>query len=285
MATTTSDTSMLDADIIKQVVFGLAETMLVGKEAVNIKPMSGLEYKFTIPDQTSLAVEEIAEGGRAEDKNVTWFDVQGSLKKFQVPLFMTDEVKARQMGNIQIDYSMQAAAQGLAEKKDNNIFTALNAGAALTEAAVATWDDQTSADPAQDIADSIGQILSNTTLPTTSVQDIKIFYPIALFGHMAKPIQVGEIQERLRDWASRDAMVSMFPTRALTTNALCVVKNDRCAVHLQHDGSAIREFEEYREPGVGDGYLFTQYFDTVVMPYQSGATTSKYICKITGVDA
>ena len=54
---------------------------------------------------------------------------------------------------------------------------------------------------------------------------------------------------------------------------------------FQHDGSAIREFEEYREPGVGDGYLFTQYFDTVVMPYQSGATTSKYICKITGVDA
>lgn len=285
MATTTSDTAMLDADIIKQIVFGLAESMLVGKEAVNIKPISGLEYKFTIPDQTSLTAEKIAEGGRGENKNVTWFDVKGSLDKYQVPLFMTDEAIARQMDNIQLSYSMQAAAQGLAEQKDSNIFTALAAGAGQTEAAVAYWDDQVSADPAQDIADAIGKILGNTTIPTSSISDIKLFYPIELFGHLAKPVQVGQIQEAVRDWASHETNISMFATRQMTNDALVVFKADRCAVHLQHDGSAVREFEEYREPGVGNGYLFTQYFDTVVMPTISGGTTSNYICKITGVDA
>jgi hypothetical protein len=56
------------------------------------------------------------------------------------------------------------------------------------------------------------------------------------------------------------------------------------ALHYVHDGSSIPYVEQERELGVGEKYLFTELFDTAIIPTTEGGTTNNYICKITGVD-
>lgn len=279
---TSSDKDILQPDELRDIVFGLAETMMVGSEIVNTKRIAGIDYGFTISEQTEFDAQEISEGARAEEATITWFDVTGKLKKFQVPLFFNDEVSARQTDNIQIDYSIQCAAEGLAIAKDTNIINTMTAGAGKHVAASAKWN-AAAADPATDIANAIGEILSNTRLPTSAIADIKLLYPMKLFGHMSKPIEIGEIQDSIDRWAKREYQLALFPTRSLTNKALAVVKSDRGAIHIEHDLSAIPGFEAYREPGVGDGLLFTQYFDTRIMPTAKGYTTTNFISDITNV--
>lgn len=280
---TTSRSDILKAEVMRDVIWGLADDMLEFKQAVVTKEMSPLEYRITRKEGTRIEPQRIAEGARADFKKINWFDVRGSLEKWQTPILMTDEASARQLGKLQLTMSLQDAAEGLAFQKDANIAAALTAGAGNTNAAVATWDDPGAADAAQDIAVAIGDIISTTTLPASSVANIKMFYPSSLIGHMAKPIQVGMIQESIRNWTQRENLVTLFPTRQLTDTAICVVQDERNAIHMNHDGSEIPGFEEWREPGVGFGYLITQYFDTIVLPTNEGGTTNNYICEVTGV--
>lgn len=279
---TSSDKDIIQPDVLRDIVFGMAETMMVGSEIVNTKRISGIDYGFTISEQTEFDAQEVSEGGRAEENTITWFDVTGKLRKFQIPLFFDDEVYARQTDNIQVDYSIQCAAEGLAIAKDTNIMDTMLAGAGQHVTAAAKWN-ATAADPATDLANAIGNILTNTRLPTSAVADIKLLYPMNLFGHMSKPIEIGEIQDSIDRWAKREYKLALFPTRTMTTKALAVVKSDRGAIHIEHDLSAIPGFEAYREYGVGDGFLFTQYFDTCIMPTKKGDTTTNYICDINTV--
>lgn len=280
---TTSRSDILKAEVMRDVIWGLADTMLEFKEAVVTREMSPLEYRITRKEGTRIEPQRIAEGARADFKKITWFDVRGSLEKWQTPILMTDEASARQLGTLQLSMSLRDAAEGLAFQKDANIAASLTAAAGNTNAAAATWDDRAAADAADDIAVAIGEIIGGTTLPASAVAQIKLFYPSTLIGHLAKPIQVGEIQESIRRWTQQENLVTLFPTRQLTDSALCVVQDERNAIHMNHDGSEIPGFEEWREPGVGYGYLITQYFDTIVLPETEGGSTNNYICEITGV--
>ena len=177
---TTSGDDIASAAILKDIVFGLADEMLDFKEAVEMRQIKGLDYRFSIPSQTSLTPQDKGEGGRADFQNLTWYDVSGTLNKYQTAMLFTDETKARQTENIQVATAIEAAATGLAQKKDTNIAEALVNGAANSFAATAQWDDEVDANPAQDIADAIGRILTNTNIPTSKIADIKLYYPAAL---------------------------------------------------------------------------------------------------------
>ena len=278
-----TDDHTLYAEILQKLIMGMADEMLDFGEALTTISTPGLDYRLTVAEQTAIAPQEISEGGQADFRKTSWFDVYGSLKKFQTPIMITDESKARLQGDIQLSYTVQTAAQGLADAKDNNIKNALQGAASNSFSAVSTWDDQVAADTAQDIASAIGIILSNTTLPTSGISDIKLFYPTKLFGFLSKPMQVGEIQQSIRKWVKDEFAISFIPTRKLTTSALCVVKSDMSALHYVHDGSFIDYVEYKREEGVGDKYLFTQLYDTAIIPTVNGGTTNNYITEITGV--
>jgi len=280
---TSSDGDIALENIIKEIVYQKADEMMSGKNAIPLRSTPGLDYKFVIPENWFIEAEEISEGSRANIKNMPVYEISGSLKKYQIPVFINDEVKARQIANAQMQISLDAAAAGLAWKKDTEIFTALSSGAGNTVAATANWD-AAGADPATDIANSIGAILNNTTISDNEINNIGIFYPAILFGHTSKPLQIGDVQESLRSWVKKEFSIGLYPTRQLTTTALAVVNTPRMGVHYTHDGTAIPGAEEYREPGVGNGYIVTSYFKTVIMPYAEGESTTKYITKLTGVD-
>lgn len=279
---TVSDKAILKKDIIRDLVYLKAEELLVGKNAMVMMPVDALDIKFDIPSTTRFTPDEVAEGAVADYQKLTFFQIYANLKKYQTRVLITDESKARQIANSQVQMSLDAAARGLAYQIDYNIFSALNTGAGNTTAAGSVWTGGT-ADPATDIANAMGEIINTTTLTDADFSNMYIFYPAKVFGHLAKPIQVGEIQQTLRNWAQKEYNINIMPTRMLSTSAMCVVKSMETAVHMTYSGSAIPTAEEERYAGVGDMYLITQYFTDKVIPYASGQTTSKRICTITGV--
>ena len=100
---------------------------------------------------------------------------------------------------------------------------------------------------------------------------------------MSKPLQIGDVQESLRSWVKKEYAIGLYPTRQLTTTALAVVNTMRMGTMFTHDGSKIPGAEQYRLEGVGDGYIVTQYFKTVIIPSAAAGSTSNYISKLTGV--
>jgi len=279
---TVSDKDILKKDIIRDLVYLKAEELLVSKNAMVQMPVDALDVKFDIPTATKFTPQEVSEGAVADYSRLQFFQVYANLKKYQVRVLITDESKARQIANNQVQMSIDAAARGLAYQIDYNSFAALSTGAGNTVAAGAVWTSGT-ADPATDIANAMGAVIDSTTLTDADFSNMYIFYPAKVFGHLAKPIQVGEIQQTLKNWAQKEYNINLFPTRMLTTGALCVVKSMETAIHMTYSGSAIPTAEEERYVGVGDMFLITQYFTDKVIPYASGQTTSKRICSITGV--
>lgn len=274
------------AAIIKQIVYLKADAMLVFKDAIEMQGLPNLDYNVVLPETWYLEADEAAEGARVDVKNLRFHEVKGSMKKYQVPIFLTDEITVRQIENSQMQLSLDGAAQGLSLKKDQEIRNALYAGAGQTQAATDTWGAP-GADPATDIANAIGKILSNTTLSDNEINQIGVYYPAKVFGHTAKPLQIGDVQESLRSWVKREYNIGLYPTRQLDSlnTALAVVKTPRMGIHFAHDGSKIPGAEQFRETGIGNGWLITQYFKTVVFPFAENETTSNYICKLTGVSS
>ena len=282
---TTSDKDMLKAEILRKLVYKKAESLMVAKAGVNLEGMDALELKLTLPSATRLDPEEIAEGAKSKYQTMEWFDVTEVMKKEQVRLLITDEAKARGLSDIQTRYSINAAARGLAYSKDTDIFTTLIGGSAGSDAAGTAWNAASSADPAKNIATTVGTILNNTVAMDTDVSSIVIFYPIRLYGFLKKPIEIGQMYQSISRFVETEYQINFIPTRQLTTQALVVLKSDETAMHVTYTGSAIPTAEQDRHAGVGDEYILTQYFKTFIVPEEEDGTTNNRIRVITGVYA
>lgn len=281
---TTTDTAMIDEPVEKQILFQRAEDLLVGKNAVELVNMDKLNYLYSVPEAVKSDPQRVQEMALADYDNLTFFEVDGRLQKWQRRFIMSQEASVDQMDDLQLRLQIENMAKGMAYSKDSKIFTALQAGAGQSQSATAVWQAAGAA-PATDIANSIGKIFTNTYITDADIANINIFYPAKLFGHMARPIEIGALQETLREWVNREYAINLFPTRMLTTDALAVVKGTQTAIHMQYTGNKIPTYEVVPKPGQGMEYFVTSYDRTLVMPQSSSTATSNYICKITGVTA
>ena len=161
------------------------------------------------------------------------------------------------------------------------MFSSLSAAAGDSDAAINTWNDPDGAqDPATDIANAIGNILDAEYINTTDIANIGIFYPVKLFTHLVKPIEVNNIIMSLRQWTEREYNIKFYPTKQLTDDALVVLKSPETALHMKYTGSAIpRAFIE--QTTEGEEYTFKDYFKTVIVPETDGGSTTNRIRKIT----
>lgn len=280
---TVSTDEIITPDILSQIIYMESEKLMLGREAVNIKPVSRLEYRFQMPKQDLVEVQDIQEGARADYNTLTWFDFGGTLYKKQQSLDFTDEVFVRQLDTLQYDVSVQACAQGFAVARDKNIFDKLVAKAGATQAAADVWSDSVSGDPIGDIASCIGTLLDETTVMPSEISKIKLFYPMKLYEYLKVPIQIGEMYDTINDYVGKKFNINPLPTRYFSTQAMAVLTGDRTAFHLNYAGNEIPTAESERVMGVGQRYIFTQYYDTVVMPDDEDTLTSSKIRLITGV--
>jgi hypothetical protein len=277
----TSDPDALRAVLTTEIVYNLADTMFVGGLLMPTTSTPNLTYKFSTPTINQFEMEEIAEGGKADLSDFQWYNKFMELKKNQVRYIIDDEVKAIEQGNEQEMLNAQYSAQALAYKKDRQIMTAVTGNAFNTVAADMVWNAKAS-QPQDDILNAIALIVNNTTITDSDLKNMVLLYPAAVFGQLSKPIQIGEIQQSVEDWIGAKGIKIAF-TRALTTAAILGINTPRMGRHIVHDGSKIPGAESWREIGVGQGNLITQYFNTGIIPYANGQTTSKYLCTITGV--
>lgn len=279
---TTSD-DIIKADVLATVIRGEAEKLMTGTQAVNLKPMQALEYRFQVPEQDTIELQTVVEGAKADFESITWFDLGGTLIKTQQALDFTDEVKIRQLDNLQYDVQIQACAQGFALGRDKNIFSVLNGAAGASTAATDVWTDPIAGNLIGDLAAQIGSLLKSTTMGVRDIANIKLFYPVELHPYMMTPVQIGEQYMSPREYITSRFGIEFIPNKYFSNDALLVYKSDRTAFHAFYSGSEIPSAETERIMGVGQRYLFTQYFQTIVMPDNKNTMTSSKIRKITGV--
>lgn len=277
----TSDTDTLHAMLTTEVVYNLADTLYVGGLLMPTSTSPNLIYKLATPTTNQFEMEEIVEGGKADLSDFQWYGKFIELKKNQVRYIIDDEVKALEQGSEQETLNAQYSAQALAYKKDRQILSTATAGAYNTVAADMVWNAK-AAMPQDDILNAIAKIVNTTTITDSDMRNMALLYPAAVFGQLSKPIQIGEIQQTVEDYIGAKGIKIAF-TRALTTSAILGINTPRMGRHCVHDGSKIPGAESWREVGVGQGFLVTQYFNTAIIPYENGQTTSKYLCTITGV--
>lgn len=281
---TTSDKGILKPELIKELVYLQAETVMTGQKAIPFKSMNGLELKMAMPKVTSFTPEEIAEGALSSYDMLEWFTTTNVMRKYQTRVMITDEAKARQQGDIQLRTSIEAAANGFALARDLDIFTTLAAGYGNTAAAHAHWHDPDSATIHTDIATAINTMLTNSYMTEQDLQNINVFYPLGLFGFLAMPLGDGYMPGMtIRKFIEEQYMVTFVPTRQLTNTALLVVNSPQTAQHITYNGTDIPTSEFQRLPGVGDQYILTYYYKTFVMPEAENGTTNTRIYKLTGL--
>lgn len=283
---TVSTGDILDRDVMRDYIYKRADEMLVGTQAVEIRPIDDIAVRMDLPTETKIDPENVAEGAVADETKLNFFQVNALLDKWQQHVLITDETKVRQgVGQEQVALTLDRYAKGLAYKKDYEIFSELDTYAGQTETATDTWDAGSGADIPGDVADAYGKLLKNTTISEAEIPDVKLFYPVALFGRLANNSDMGNLTVTLKNWIETEFNLTLFPTRMLTTTALLVLKSPETAIHYVYDGTDVPTTETYREPGKGDGTIVTQYYKTKVVPNSSSDSTNNRIVKITGVDA
>jgi len=274
-ATGYSDIPMEKKDIIRELVYRQADLLLPAKAAVVIKPVPILEMKYDIPKITTIGSSQVEEGVRSARKHMEFWQMPVSLKKYQTTVMTTDEAKARMMGSYQTSMTVNAVANGMAQDIDAEIFAALLAATGQTVAAGAKWD-ATAASPATDVAGILGKIFDNTNIMDTDLGNIQIYCPAKVWSFLKMPKDTGLLYMTVKTWMEREQGVTIMPTRRLSNGALVVLPGEQTAHHLTYNGSDIPTAESRREEGVGDEFIITRYYKTVVIPEAvNGTKTSR----------
>lgn len=283
-----SDRPMEKKDIVRELLYTQADRLLPAKEAVVMRPVPALEFKYDIPKITAINPDRIEEGARSDRKHMEFWQLPISLNKYQTTVVMTDEAKARQMGNYQMSMTMDAVATGMAQTINNEIFAALFAGTGQTVAAAAKWYLD-SASPAYDVAAACGKIFENTNIMETDLNNLQIYVPASMWSQLNMPKDTGLLYMTIKGWMEREQKVAIQPTRWLggatgTRNgALVVLPGMQTAHHLTYNGTDIPTAESQREIGVGEEYVVTRYYKTVVIPDSVNGTTTSRMCWISGI--
>ena len=279
---TTSDKNILRQDALRTLIYRKAEKMLVGANACQMMNVQSLDLKFDLPKTTMITPQQIEEMSKADLRRIGFYQINTSLDKYQTRMLISDETKARQLANEQVAMSLDQAAVGLAYQKDSEIFGELINAKYHTISPDTVWTDPT-ADIMTDVAEMIAKILDSTTVMESEIANMGIYYPAKLFGYMSRPIQIGQVQLTLKNWAQQEFNIKFYPTRQLSTTALAVLKSSDTAYHFTYTGKAVPLTEFVRDSGVGDEYIFTQYFKTKVIPYGQNQTTCKKIGLFNGI--
>ena len=264
-----SDKDAMKKEIIRHILYTEAESMLEFGQAVETRTVNELNFGMTLPQVERLDPEQVEEGTLARYQKLGWFDIYTRMKKYQTRLMTTDEAKARNQMDIQMEYTMTAVARGLAWAKDEEIKTALRSHAGKTITADAHWDDPASSNIPMDIAEGIKWVLSKTYMNVAQMQGALLFYPAEMWAFMNQPARPNDFTTLGMspvEWVTQKYGVKFIPTRQLDTEAMLVYKGQETALHLVYSGGEIPLVEQAREYGVGDMWYVTQLYNTHVMP-------------------
>jgi len=296
---TTSDV-VIARDIERQVLYRRAELLAVGTKLLPTKSFGVLDVKFQFP--SDLAGEyPVAEGSMAKLEGITWSDFNTTLEKAQVFYDITDEAKARQLAQYQMEVGRKKAAEALADLIDHHILDMIIAGDyAANTVTVGVGDEWNgggvTADPEQNIVDAIENILSNSRVTLEGLKNINMAVPTTVWGELRKLKLIGNVQQTFESYFESSFGLSIWPTRytdcitgmptGISDDAYIVVNSEDAGLIGNFNpapGMGIPMTEVWREHGVGERHLFTNWFKCKIQPLSDDDATSPYIAKIANV--
>lgn len=299
LAATTSDI-VIKRDIERMVLYRRATLLAVATKLLPSRNFGVLDVKFQFPSDLA-GKYPVPEGTMAALEGITWTDFNTTLEKAQVHYDITDEAKARQLADYQMQTGRRKASEALAELIDHHAIDMIVAGAyagnLITVTAGDEWDSgNVTADPEQDVIDAVKNILSNSRVTLEDITHINMVVPTTVWGELRKLKLIGNVQQSLESYFKQSIGLGIYPTRytdvitgmptGISDDAyICVYTEDAGLIGFFNPppGSGIPLTEVWRVNGVGERYLFTNYFKCKIQPLSSTVTTSPYIAKIANV--
>ena len=279
----TTEIAIAKQRILEQIVRRTAERLLVGKNALPIQRVQNIDIRLAIPKSTEIVAERVEEGAVAPIKNLGRYNANASMEKYQCHILITDEAVERGLLANQVKLSVDAAARGLQNKEDEEIFSTLEAGAGSEVTATAAWDSST-ADIVGDVLSALKELYDKTLFTDQDAKNLNLFVPAGVYSYLKKTTEINNIMRRIDQEIKQSfGVANIYPTRHLADAALVVLKSPETGIHFVYNGNNIKTVEEVREPGVGTRYIMTMYFKTVVVPYAEDEATTPRIVKISGV--
>jgi hypothetical protein len=287
---TTSDAGILVEEIIFEVMNIQVDQMMVFRSACVEKDIDQLDFRIKLPKYAALFPSKGSESGLPGYQSQEWYEVKGSLEEQISRIYMTDMSRDTMLSDIQFQSTVEAEAMGFAWIKDNTVRDALIAAVPAVGGIIPAsgpWNDGAT-DIARDIAGVIGAIFATTPIAESEIRDIHLYFPAVLWGFMAKPIEIGQIQQSIRQWSQQNFNIAFHPTRSLDTDALVVLRGNRCARILNYTfpkrgQGGLRPVEYERRAGQGDVYIYKQTYLVKVMPDDEDVATNSRIRCITNV--
>lgn len=295
MATTTYwGQQLTDANIkkelIRKIIYHQSDLISVGTKVVDTVNMDALDVKFNYPSDMS-GVYPLADDAVADREKVVWSEFTGALRKAQIHYMLLDSAKLRTVAGTQANINVKKSAEALAKLKDNEIMEVLYAGAGATAVtAGAKWNTTTS-DAEKDVVSAWTKILDESNVNAIELKKMALIVPTDAVEGLKTLTLINNIQRSVEDYLGTNYGINIFMTRSTklgasnSTDALLMVMGGMTAQHLVLSPRAagragVPLVESERVMGLGNDYLITQWYKTVVIEDGAGDNTNYRICKI-----
>lgn len=278
------------AEIIRKYIYKRSLLLSTGLKIAGIEPMRTLREVIEWP--SSLTVDyPIAQWANVASQTITWSQVELLLQKAMIQFTIQDEQKLA--GPRQQQVILRRAAEAFAEAIDSNILTTLWSGVYQVGKDVGTqdkWDNSgtNAPDIPGDFGDAIGVLMTDCEKPEGELeQDLFALMPIKAIGYVRLPDVINMIKITTQDWLKETWNMDMYFTRDSTYANDVVVgyKGIDTIIHGVLVNPPFPLSEIRREYGVGDTHIIRRYFNTKILPYEMGQTTSKNLVSITDIFA
>jgi len=257
-------------------------TDLVGVRTVpwmTFKWYTGVNGTFTYPIDDNAVVDPTKVGTSS---------YLCQLQKGQGRCVFLDSTRLRGETWENLDRQQMAIVRARADVIDNNVLSAIYAGAGQTGAATAVFGSAT-ADEESDLLTAMDAIFANARV--SGDEGLALVLPADKRSAMLNTQLYGNVVESLSDHMARIGKLSIKYTRdygtssAIGNDALLMIPGGETAEFFQYNGEGFMETELTRIEGVGYSWLLTSYWGTVVHEHQDGASanTNNRIYKLTGV--
>jgi len=279
----TSDVAV-KRELVKRILYKVTDLLATGTKLIPVTGYDVLDIKTTFPDEGVIAEHPIPEGSTANETFLGWTEFGYSLAKGQARFTITDESVIRGIDQQQSRRSFQRGAESMAKKKDENILSALYAGAGQATTVANPWDNP-SGNPAKDVNDAWGKLLANSNISDPEMTRVWIVAPAIAFAKLSELQEINNMNQTLKKWLEDSFGFHIIGTRSpsLGKNALMLVNSEETGEHGFLTNAKTPLSESERVLGVGEKYVITQYFSTKVVPESDSVATNKRLVSLANV--
>ncbi len=213
---------------------------------------------------------------------ITWSKVETTLEMGEVRYFISDESKLRELRNWQENVSVRRAAEAMAAQMDLHVLQKLYNGKSPgnERTATATWDGTATATQiANDLAVAIGNIVANSRLPESKLNNFVCVVPAKAWTGITQLGTINNTIVRLDEYVNKSYGVRFIPTRQNVFNSktsallLPTADEDTAFIGRFRGTREIPGSESQRIPNRGTEFFIRQWWKCRVMPEPAGAVS------------